>query len=168
VVTVPVADIFNKTKDSTALVVEVELGISITYNGQLQAPTDHKMKSLRANIRKRLQLTHRPHHRTAVKLLQKRKILSDRPRNYRWRTRETTESTILLKNHRVMINHLLDRLLLNSASPSSPKLLLRLQLNLLQISQNQKDHSSLRKIDQPYRHQDLKIPTNTSNVETID
>ena len=126
-----VADIFNKTIDSMALVVEVEVGISITYSGQ---QTRNKKKARTGYIRatyKHLQLA----HWMAAKLLHiMMRIHSDHPRNYKWRTKGTTGATTQIRKHTVMINHLQDRLLPNSASPSSPKLPLRLQLNLPQIS----------------------------------
>jgi hypothetical protein len=174
VVTALVADIFSKTSDLMVLAVladEAEVVILTIYNGRPQMRKRLYLKLNRVTIQashKALRPIHRRHRMTAVKLLQrKRKIHLDHPRNYKWRTKGPTESAKLLKKHRVMINHLPDRLLQNSASPSSPKLLLRLQLNLPQISINLRDRSSLRRTDhQCSPLQDLKTRPSISSVET--
>lgn len=159
----------HKIKGSTALVIEGEVGISIIYNGQHLAQNEVDLKTTISKAdtqinRKPLQLLRRPPPKTIENHQPRKKIHLDHQRNYKWRIKETAGST-LVKQHRVMINR--EQLHPNSALPSNPKLLLRLQLNLLQISHpssRRKDLCSLRTAD---HH--LHIPrTSTLTAEMTD
>jgi hypothetical protein len=111
--------ISNKIKDSMLLEVEVGVAASTIFNGHRMArqmnhryrhPRDHGHNKSRHNLR----------HKTAMKPLQKMMGIHSghKTRTYRWRIQTQTGSKTRTRGqHRVMINHLQDRLLQKSASP---------------------------------------------------
>jgi hypothetical protein len=106
--------------------IEAEVITTTIYNGAQVNEADLKVRTIKAI---RIQYSHHRHPPSTTNHLQeKKKICSDRQKICKWRTkqipghqwRQTTKVILQLRTP-------------NSALPSNPKLLLRLQLKLLQI-----------------------------------
>jgi hypothetical protein len=129
---------FPRTRDSIPLAVEAEVATSTTCSGR--RPMRSSLLQLTTAPSRTTRIGHKdkaslktPYMRVAMRL-KRQSLRPDHPKKYKWRGLAKKDMTIQTRNLTVMINHLLDRLgTINSASPSSPKLLLRLRLNLLQI-----------------------------------
>ena len=140
----------NEVGGSMALLIEAEVDISTICSGQRPARNKAGVKikitkpDMQILFKHPQRLLSLPHKRVR-KDQPMTKIHTDHQRNYKWRIKETADLT-QDQNHRVMINQ--EQLLPNSALRSNPKLLLRHQLNLLQIFLTRpKGLSNLRIID---------------------
>lgn len=135
-----------KMRGLAVLVIVGEVVISIICSGQrlVLNVVDRKIKVFKEGIRvhhTHLRLLPSPLLKMAAKVLRKKKTHLDHQKNCKWRIKGTADLRHL-KSLRVMINQ--EQLLPNSALLSNPKLLLRLQLNHLQIFHpNRKDLSNL-------------------------